>query len=87
MVARALKGDAVPHQPFAPEGRHKRHKITKGTKKTLFFVPSVPFVVFVALLHRHRLREISWLVDVTTASDRDVIRKQLQRDDRKNRRE
>jgi len=41
----------------------------------------VPFVVFFALfvilLNCHGLGEVSWLIDITPTSHRDVIREQL----------
>jgi len=80
-------GDVVP-PPFAPEGYTKaQEKPTKGTKQLgtvlLLFVIFVGFFVpFVALFHRHRLSEISWLVHVATTPHGNVIREQLQRDDR-----
>ncbi len=44
-------------------------------------------IVKINLLHRNRFRQISRLVDVAAAADGDVIREQLQRDDREDRAE
>ena len=38
------------------------------------------------LLHRDRLRQVAWLIDIATAADRDVIRQQLQRNNLEDRR-
>jgi len=68
-------------------GCHKRHRKHIKHKKDFefFYVPFVIFVLLVALLDGHGLGQVAWLVDVTTAPHCDVIRKQLQWNDRENR--
>ena len=71
------------HNRLPLRGRHKGHIMHKRHKEPVVFF--VPFVLFVALLHGHGFGQVARLVDVTAAPHGDVIRKQLQRDNRENR--
>ena len=56
-------------------------KKTKGTKSDFCFVPLFCIVIKL-LFNSNRFRQISRLIDVAAAADGDVVREQLQRNDR-----
>ena len=59
--------------------------VAKARLKSALYTPVIHVAGF--SFNRHRFRQIPGLIDVTAAADGDVIREQLQRNDRENRRE
>ena len=56
---------------------HKRHKRFICAFAIFFVLSVIFFVLFAILFNRYGFREVSWLIDVATASYGDVIGQQL----------